>query len=277
MDSQALQLPRHHQMVTDRFAEACRADVRVVAAFLHGSYAGGTADAYSDLDLGLVTTDEGYDDLFAGREAFMRLLGEPLFLETFDNPNFVFFILADGTEGELALGRASDFNRISRGPYRVLLDKQGVLAGATFPGFGPTQAEQAETLRRLIYWFWHDLSHFITAMGRGQLWWAYGQLEILRRMCVNLARLRHNFPDADAGGDDYFKLEQALPVQQISRLQPTFCPQEPRAMLQAAHVIFNFYQELARPLAQAHGIPYPEALERIGRAHLEQLSQEERQ
>ncbi len=114
-------------------------------------------------------------------------------------------------------------------------------------------------------------------MGRGQLWWAYGQLEILRRMCVNLARLRHNFSDADAAAEDYFKLEQALPADQVARLQPTFCPQEPSAMLQAAHLIFNFYQELARPLAQAHGIPYPEALERIGRAHLEKLGLEERQ
>src|SRR5437016_3847856 len=108
MDSQALQLPHHHQVVMKRFVAACQADARVGAAFLRGSYASGTADAYSDLDLGLITTDEAYEDFLASYEAFLRLLGEPLFLETFDRPNFVFVIFPDGTEGELALGRASD-------------------------------------------------------------------------------------------------------------------------------------------------------------------------
>ena len=201
MDSQELQLSDKHQIFMDRFVEACQADDRVVAAFLGGSYASGTADAYSDLDLSLITTDETYDDFLAGREAFILLLGEPLFLETFHRPNFAFFIFPDGTEGELALGRASDFTDMNRGSYRVLLDKTALLAGAVFPGYEPTEVEQIETLRRLVTWFWHDLSHFTTAMGRGQLWWAHGQLEALRHYCVNLARLRQDFSDPDVGAD----------------------------------------------------------------------------
>jgi len=42
-------------------------------------------------------------------------------------------------------------------------------------------------------------------MGRHQLWWAQGQLEVLRRCCVNLARLQNNFSDTDAGEEAYFK------------------------------------------------------------------------
>ena len=57
-----------------------------------------------------------------------------------------------------------------------------------------------ETLRQQIYWFWHELSHFITAIGRGQLWWAYGQLEAMRVMCLNLARLGHSYADTVGGG-----------------------------------------------------------------------------
>src|SRR6266705_1411799 len=81
MDAQELQQPHHHQVVMNRFVAAGLADERVVAAFLGGSYARGTTDEYSDLDLYLITTDEAYDDFFAGREAFLRLLGEPLLLE----------------------------------------------------------------------------------------------------------------------------------------------------------------------------------------------------
>ncbi len=90
MDSQEIQLPPNHQVAIDRFVAACQADERVVAAFLGGSYARGTADAYSDLDLYLITTDEAHEDFFAGREAFMRLLGEPVFLEDFGIPNILY-------------------------------------------------------------------------------------------------------------------------------------------------------------------------------------------
>jgi len=127
-------------------------------------------------------------------------------------------------------------------------------------------------LRGLIYWFWHELSHFISAMGRGHLWWAHGQLSALRLYCMNLARLRNNFSDADIGEEGYFKIDNALPVEQLSALQTTFPAMEQSAMLQAALVIVNFYKELAPPLAQAHGIPYPDGLDRVMIERLEKLS-----
>jgi len=271
MDAQELQLSQHHQIVMNRFAAAGLADERVVAAFLGGSYARGTADEYSDLDFGLIITDEAYDDFLAGREAFLHRLGEPVFLEDFQEYGFdlVNFIFTGGTEGEFALGRESHFTRMHGGPYRVLLDKKGILAGAVFPWHEPAQTEQVETLRSLVYWFWHDLSHhFITPMARGQLWSAYGALEDLRRTCVNLARLRQNF---QAAAEGYEKLEQAVPVEQLAPLQATFCPLERDAMLQTALVIVRYYQELAPPLAQAHGIPYPAGLYRVVYDRLEQL------
>jgi predicted nucleotidyltransferase len=274
MDAQELQQPHHHQVVMNRFVAAGQADERVVAAFLGGSYARDATDAYSDLDLYLITTDEAYEDFLAGREAFLRRLGEPVFLEDFNDFGFdlVCFIFADGTEGELALGRESHFQHIHAGPYRVLIDKKGILAEAVFPWHEAAQAEQIETLRRLVSWFWHDLSHhFITAMGRGQLWSAYGALEDLRLTCVNLARLRQNF-QAEAEG--YEKVEQALPVEQLAPLQTTCCPLERDAMLQAALVIVRFYQELAPSLARAHGIPYPADLAQMMAERLEQLSHE---
>src|SRR5262245_31117619 len=267
MDLQAMQ-PHHYQAVINRFVAACQADERVVAATLYGSYANGTADAYSDLDLGLITTDEAYEDFVAGREAFIRLLGEPVFLEDFGLPNRVFFIFPDGAEVELSLGRESQFNHNHGGPYRVLLDKKDILAEAVFPRYQPAQAEQIEMLRRLVYWFWHDLSHFIAAMGRRQLWWAHGQLEELRRYCVNLARLRHNF---SVEADGYEKVEQAIPIEQLSPLQTTCCPLEPGAMLQAALVIVRFYQELAPLLTRTYGITYPADLERVMYGRLENL------
>ena len=121
----------------------------------------------------------------------------------------------------------------------------------------------------MIYWFWHDLTHhFITSLSRGQLWSAYGALDDLRLTCVNLARLQQNF---QAMAEGYEKLEQAIPAGQVATLQATLCPLERDAMLQAVLVIVRLYQELAPPLARAHGIPYPADLERVVSDRLEHL------
>ena len=60
--------PSNHQLIVDRFLAACQADAHIVAAFLGGSYANGTADAHSDLDLYLITTDEAYAEFLAERD-----------------------------------------------------------------------------------------------------------------------------------------------------------------------------------------------------------------
>ncbi len=132
MDVQARQPPPQHQGVLNRFVTACWPDGRVVAATLYGSHARGTADAYSDLDLGVITSDAAYEDFVASREAFARLLGEVLVLEDFGSPVTVFVMLADGTDAELAIGRAGQFSQIHDVPYQILLDKQHLLVGAAF-------------------------------------------------------------------------------------------------------------------------------------------------
>lgn len=268
MASPEIQMPERYRVILDRFVAACQADERIVAATLYGSYARGAADEHSDLDLGVITTDGAYEAFVAGREVFIRQLGEPSFLEDFGSTVTVLFILTDGTECELSIGRESSFNHIHGEEYRVLLDKKNILSGATFPRQRPEPAEQVEKLGRLIYGFWHDLSHFTTAMARGQLWWAYGQLELLRRMVVDLAYLRHNFLE---GGEGYDKIELYLPVAQLAPLQSTFCPMEPGPMLQAGLTILHFFQEIALPLAEEYGIKYPADLDRAMSARLEEL------
>ncbi len=265
------EIEQNRQAVIHRFAVACQADERVVAAFLGGSYARDATDAYSDIDFGLITLDEAYDDFFADRKAFLRLLGEPIFLEVFSDYGFdiVFFTFPDGVECELVLGRQGQFTHMHVGPYKVLLDPKGILAGAVFPWPEVAQTEQIETLRGIISWFWHDLCHhFITPLARGQMWSAYGGLQDLRLSCVNLVRLRENFSAAPEG---YEKVEQALPGGQLAPLEATCCPLERSAMLQAALVIVRFYQELAVPLTRGYGIAYPTDLEQVMYDRLEQL------
>jgi predicted nucleotidyltransferase len=267
-----MQLPANYQEVVDRFVAVCQADERIVAAFLGGSYAQDKADKYSDLDLYFITTDEAYETFLADRESFIRLLGKPLFLEDFGAPHGYFVIFSNGADCEIWFGRESKFHDIHGGSYRVLLDKKGILAGEVFPIHVADPVEQIEVLRQQLDGFWHELSHFIKAMGRRQLWFAYGQLEVMREICVNLARLRYNFSDAYMGKEPYFKVEQAMPIEQLSSLQTTYCAMGYEPMLQAARVVCRFYQDVASSLATAHHLTYQTDLEQILMSQFKELN-----
>ncbi|HSL44361.1 MAG TPA: aminoglycoside 6-adenylyltransferase [Anaerolineales bacterium] len=273
MNLQEIQFPKNHRETALRFLAACQSDDRIVAAFIGGSYARGEVDKHSDLDLFFITTDEAYEHFLAEKESFVHQLGEPLFLEDFGVPHGYCFIFSNTTEGEFWFGRESKFKDIYSGPYKVLFDKKNILTGEVFPTHIADRTRQIELLHRQIDWFWHELSHFIKAMGRKQLWFAYGQIEAMRRICTILARLKHNFSDTYLEeGEPYFKIEQALPVEELSPLQTTFCSMEYDAMLQAALVICRFYQNVAPGLAEAHNLSYQTDLEQIMISQLKELS-----
>jgi predicted nucleotidyltransferase len=274
MDLQGYQLRPSHQAFIARFVKACQADERIVAAFLGGSNAKGYADAFSDVDLCVITTDSSFEEFCKERESFLESLGDLVFLEDFDLPDIAFYIFADDTEGELYFGSESRLDHIHSGPFRPLVDKRNILEGVVFSEPDPAPSKQTEKLRRNIYWFWHELSHFVTAMRRGQLWWAQGQLEALRAICVNLARLQHNFMDADAGEEAYFKIENAMPVEPLSALKETFGSMEKDEIRKATLAVVRFYREIAPSLAAMHGILYPHQLERVMMARLESLPHE---
>ena len=72
MDLQELNLRPNHQAFVERFVKACQADDRVVAAFLGGSTAKGYADAYSDVDLCVIMTEQSLEQFVKEREVFLR-------------------------------------------------------------------------------------------------------------------------------------------------------------------------------------------------------------
>jgi predicted nucleotidyltransferase len=263
--------PRDQRVVVSRFVDACSVDDRIIAALLSGSRARSEADEYSDLDLCMITTDEAFEKVLAEREGFIRQLGEPLFIEDFGHDRIVFFILADGTECELFFGHEGALEQIDVGPFEILLDKRDVLRGAKFPFAKPDPDEQREQLRQVLTWFWHDVSHFISALGRGDLWWAYGQLEALRRYCVNLVRVDHG---VQAQEEAYEKLAKTISISELEALEPTFCPMEHDAMLRAALEVVRFFGEHAPRVAEANNCVFPAELERLMSGRLDELTRE---
>jgi len=261
----------HHQRLVDHFTALCQTDARILAAFLGGSHARGQADDHSDLDLYLILTDDRFENFAAECAAFLQQMGELVFFENFGLPNLAFYIFADGVEGELGWARASAFTHLHRGAYQVLVDKPPLLTGVVFEGQAVDLEERTEQLRRELMYFWHDFSHLLTALGRDQVWWAHGQLEVVRQICVKLARLGHNFADPDFSDEGYFKVERAIAAKYLAPLATSFCPLDREAIRQAAWVVVRYYQSLAPELARRHGLEYPKRLEEVMVARLEKL------
>jgi predicted nucleotidyltransferase len=254
---------RAREQVIARFADACSSDDRVMAAFVGGSIARGEADQYSDIDLCVVTTDAAADDVFEDRQTFVARLGTPLFLEDWGSEDLeVFVILSDGTDVELFFVPESRIHEMQVGPILAVVDRTGLLTNLEVPIQAPRSEDLARELRRLLAWFWHDVSHFLKALGRGQLWWAAGEVEALRTYCVNLVRIEQGL---EASEEPYFKIDAETSTAALESLRSTYVAVSADALGQAAFELVAFFGGHGRPLADLYGLEYPSELDRLYR------------
>jgi hypothetical protein len=247
-----------YKRLVESLLQVTEGDPRIVALLVYGSHAGGIADRFSDLDVGLVADDRAYDDVLADASGLIASLGTPLFLSDFGRRGRLHAILANGGDIELIIDRDSELELEE--PYRVLFDRGGVVERALRRPAAPASSIDRDDLRRRIDGFWHDVGHLVTALGRGQTWWAYGQLDELRRMCLDLARLEAGVSPED---EAYWKVDEALPPERLDALRATVAEPQIGAMLTATSAVLERYRELARSLGMRHGVPYPTELDRL--------------
>ena len=254
--------------LVEPLVDTCARDPRVVAVFEGGSRARGEADEHSDIDVTVLVTVDALGGMLEEKEAFVRSIGDALFVEDFGIEHMAFAIFADGSELELHLLAISELDSIYAGPHRVLMDPRGILVGKVFPAEEPDPAARKRQLREVLMWFWHDLGHFTTAIARDQLWWATGQLEQLRNGCVNLVRLEQG---GEAEAEPYWKLDAEIATGPLDALRSTFVPVERDALLGAGRDVLAFFREHGRAAASAGGSAYPEALDRLVGGRLDDL------
>jgi len=260
---------RDAQVLIELLTDICERDPRIAALLVFGSHARGEADAFSDLDIGLVTTAADRDAVAGELRDLAARLGRPVFAETFDDPANLHVIYADGRALELIV--ASEDELLLEGAYRVVFDRTDVVARAlprTPPA--PDPAATRDEARQLITWFWHDVEHVVTALGRGQLWWAYGQLDELRRLCLNLARMAAGAPtEAD---EAYWKVHESVPAEDLAALEATVVPMQREPMLRAVRALVAFHRDRAKAVASAQGLAYPTDLDAVVSGALERLT-----
>lgn len=245
----------------NRFGSICSQEPRIQAAFLGGSLVSGNEDTYSDLDLYVITNTEDHQGFFADRREFLSRLAKPVFLEDFNDFGFdmLIFILENGIQGELALAPADNFQSIHAGPYKILVDKPGLLRNATFPIERPSWDQQVETIRRNVQWFWRELSLACVALHRDQRWTAHQYLENASQRLANLVRIKHDFNNW-AGG--YEKIEAVVPRDELGIYEAAFSSLNEKAMLLSTRNLIESYKNVSRKLCEHYHLPYPANLEK---------------
>jgi Streptomycin adenylyltransferase len=231
-------------------------DGRLVGLYLGGSHAAATADQYSDLDLTLITSDDGWESIRDDREVLFRGLGDVLFLEEHTDFGFllILFIYADGVRGEASFAPARDFNNVIGGPNIALVDKSGLLAGYTPHGLDKTMRQRL--VRRTLVWFWYDRGLLDVFLARNRLWTAHRYLERCRERCLDLAWLRDH-PEVWPGGHEKAEL---LRAETLEQLRPSVVPLERDAIASAARVCSDVYMELGAAVARANDVEFPSRL-----------------
>lgn len=188
-------------MMVDKFAQLAKSDPRVFSAFLGGSLADGTSDDLSDIDMYYLVDDLSYSAFHIEIRDWLKRAGRLVFFEEHNNFGFdlILFVYGNGVKGELGLGTKENMMRLHAGPYKVLVDKKGLLDGVTFPFQGVLKGD---ALRKYVenslrwYWYWYGV--FLSATARGRLWSALMHLQLMREHMFKLLVIAYNperFPD----------------------------------------------------------------------------------
>ncbi|HEY7294411.1 MAG TPA: nucleotidyltransferase domain-containing protein, partial [Dehalococcoidia bacterium] len=125
MPAPASPFEQRRDALVARLQQLAREDERIVALWLQGSLAAGTADALSDVDAYLAVADEHFDAVYGARRELAGSLGELLIgVDSLIPGLLALHCVIDGpVKLDLFFERASQAPEMHRPAVRMLVDK----------------------------------------------------------------------------------------------------------------------------------------------------------
>jgi hypothetical protein len=241
--------------MVDKFEQLAETDHRIVSAFLGGSLADGNADDYSDIDMYYLVDEQSYSDFHCHIRNWLREQGQLVFFDEHSNFGFdlILFVYQNGVKGELGLGTKQNMLSLHAGPYKVLVDKKGLLDGVVFPFQGSLKGDELRKYaERELSWYWYWYGVFLSATARGRLWSALTQLQQMRDHMFKLLVIAHNperFPD---------RVARWVPDQVLDEIGKTSLPQYSiLSLLASAEAMTRILEREIKPLLAATHADYP--------------------
>jgi predicted nucleotidyltransferase len=175
--------PEEREQLRSKLALAAEADSRIIAAAHTGSWAAGTVDSWSDIDLALsLAPNATLDNVVADWTKLMYDRNDVVAYHDlrYGNPLFRVFLLKNTLQVDVAFWPSTDFRAI--GPNFKL-----IFGNATEPR--PIPIPQAKDL---IHMGWLYALHVRASIARARPWEAEFMLRGMRDQVVALACLRHS-------------------------------------------------------------------------------------
>lgn len=201
------------ERIRTELLEAARHDARLTGGAVTGSAAGGTEDAWSDIDLGFGVGDPAsLRIVLADWTRHMYERHDALHHFDVNSGAWVYrvFLLASTLQVDLAFSPAEEF--AARTPtFRLVFGQAAERAHVP-----PPQAEV------LVGYAWLYALHARSSLARGRLWQAEFMVSAMRDQVLALACLRHGLPAREGRGLDRLPPEvaEALAEGLVGRIEP---------------------------------------------------------
>ena len=246
----------HLEAFVDHASRTLESDDRILAAWLGGSLASGTADAYSDVDLRIAVADDAFDAFVADWRSLPSSLAPTVLRRRIGTPDspIVTAITPEWLRFDVAIVRAT---APERSGDRVLFDRRSAPPAAP-PSARP---DPADRLPGIVEEFLRVLGLWRVVDGRGEHTLMAHGASLLRWSLVDLFLIENR---GQRGG--MLHLNPHLTAEQVALLEtlPTTAPELNVAVARA-------FLPRARALMARLGQPYPDDLERATFAYLEGL------
>jgi hypothetical protein len=239
----------------DQVVETLRANLRVRAAFLRGSFYRGQPDAYSDLDLFAVAEDAEAEELLELGRAALHAAGGAVCVSALNAaPPQLRALFPGPLKLELTIVTMETLP-----PYegwRILFDRDHLLrtrARAT-QLYEPLQPEH---VAMVCDQFWWNMFGSVGQIKRGQLWMALHLLDVCRADLAQIMRWRR---DPEHPAERYINLERHLTAEDQQALAQSLAAYDLRAIVEALLTAADAFEPAAREVAARVGGNYPSAL-----------------
>ncbi|TMI42576.1 hypothetical protein E6H21_00135 [Candidatus Bathyarchaeota archaeon] len=251
---------KERSLFIQKFEQIAREDPRILSAFLGGSLADGTEDDFSDIDIYYILDEQSYPEFATQMRTRLGEMGPLVLLEQHNNFGFdlILFIFQNGVKGELGLGTTTNLKTLHAGPYKVLVDKKGLLDGFVFPFQASLEEKDLqEYVEKQLRWYWYWYYVFLSAVARGRLWSAFTQLQQMREYAFKLIALAYH-PQRIPGQ----RFERTVPRLVRDELGRGSLPQYTRgSMIASADAMTQILKREIKELLLSSHANYPADLE----------------
>jgi hypothetical protein len=239
----------------EHVVETLKANMRMRAAFLRGSFYRGQPDTYSDLDLFAVAEEADAEELLELGRTMLHNAGGVLWVSALDAaPPRLRALFPGPLKLDLTIVTMETLP-----PYegwRILFDRDHMLRtrARTTQLFEPLQPEH---VAMICDEFWWNMFSSVGQIKRGQLWMALHLLDLCRADLAQIMRWRR---DPEHPAERFTDLERYLTAEDQQALAQSLAGYDLRAIAEALLTAADAFEPAAREVATRVGADYPAAL-----------------